>query len=63
MAGMRPIVDIQVHNFSYVAMDQILNQAAKIRYMFGGKAKVPMVLRTAGGGGTGRIDDSIGMGR
>jgi len=44
-AGMRPIVDIMIFNFSYVAMDQIVNQASKMRYMFGGQAKLPMVIR------------------
>jgi pyruvate dehydrogenase E1 component beta subunit len=50
---MRPIAEIMFSDFITIAMDQIANQAAKIRYMFGGKAKVPMVIRTAGGGGTG----------
>lgn len=40
-------------DFVTMAMDQIVNQAAKMRYMFGGKAKVPMVLRTPSGSGTG----------
>ncbi len=53
MTGMRPIAEIMFSDFITIAMDQIANQAAKARYMFGGKAKVPMVLRTAGGGGTG----------
>jgi acetoin:2,6-dichlorophenolindophenol oxidoreductase subunit beta len=53
MTGMRPIVEIMFSDFMTIAMDQIANQAAKARYMFGGKAIVPMVLRTAGGGGTG----------
>ncbi|MES0340915.1 MAG: alpha-ketoacid dehydrogenase subunit beta [Candidatus Humimicrobiaceae bacterium] len=53
MTGMRPIAEIMFSDFMTIAMDQIANQAAKARYMFGGKAKVPMVLRTAGGGGTG----------
>jgi len=53
VTGMRPIAEIMFSDFITIAMDQIANQAAKIRYMFGGKAKVPLVIRTAGGGGTG----------
>jgi len=53
MTGMRPVAEIMFSDFITIAMDQIANQAAKARYMFGGKAKVPMVIRTAGGGGTG----------
>ena len=52
-AGMRPIVELMYMDFTYVAMDQILNQAAKIRYMFGGKAKVPLVIRGQQGIGRG----------
>ena len=53
LTGMKPIVEIMFSDFITIAMDEIANQAAKIRYMFGGKASVPFVLRTAGGGGTG----------
>lgn len=53
LTGMRPIVEIMFSDFITIAMDEIANQAAKIRYMFGGKATVPFVLRAAGGGGTG----------
>jgi len=53
MTGMRPIVEIMFSDFVSVAMDQLVNQAAKSRYMFGGQASIPMVLRTAGGSGTG----------
>ena len=53
ITGMRPIAEIMFSDFITIAMDQIANQAAKIRYMFGGRAKVPLVIRTAGGGGTG----------
>jgi Pyruvate/2-oxoglutarate dehydrogenase complex, dehydrogenase (E1) component, eukaryotic type, beta subunit len=53
LTGMRPIVEIQFSDFITIASDQIVNQAAKIRYMYGGKGKVPMVLRTPGGSGTG----------
>jgi 2-oxoisovalerate dehydrogenase E1 component len=51
MAGMRPIAEIMYVDFTPLAMDQIANQGAKNRYMFGGKTKVPMVLRTEGGAG------------
>lgn len=51
--GCRPIVEIMFSDFITLAMDQLVNQAAKLRYMFGGKAKVPMVLRTPEGSGTG----------
>ncbi len=53
MTGMRPIVEIQFSDFLTIATDQIVNQAAKTRYMFGGKGKVPLVLRTPSGSGTG----------
>ncbi|WP_321387978.1 alpha-ketoacid dehydrogenase subunit beta [uncultured Enterococcus sp.] len=53
MTGMRPIMELQFSDFITVAMDQLVNQAAKIHYMYGGKANVPMVMRTAGGSGTG----------
>ncbi|MDR0294152.1 MAG: alpha-ketoacid dehydrogenase subunit beta [Oscillospiraceae bacterium] len=52
-AGMRPVVELTYVDFAYLAMDQLLNQAAKIRYMFGGKAKVPLVVRTQEGIGRG----------
>ncbi len=51
MAGLRPVVELMTVNFALLAMDQIVNHASKIRYMFGGKAKVPMVIRAPGGGG------------
>jgi len=53
LAGMRPIVEIQFSDFTCQAMDQIVNQAAKIHFMLGGQANVPMVLRTPLGSGTG----------
>jgi 2-oxoisovalerate dehydrogenase E1 component len=53
MVGMRPVVEIMYIDFIYLAMDQIGNQAAKVRYMFGGKTTVPMVVRTTVGGGKG----------
>ena len=51
MAGMRPVAEIMYVDFTPLAMDQIANQGAKNRYMFGGKTTVPMVLRTEGGAG------------
>ena len=53
ITGMRPIAELMYIDFTAVAMDQIVNQAAKIRYMFGGKVDVPLVIRTQGGGGRG----------
>jgi acetoin:2,6-dichlorophenolindophenol oxidoreductase subunit beta len=53
LTGMRPILELQFSDFITIAMDQLVNQAAKTRYMFGGKGKVPMVLRTPAGSGTG----------
>lgn len=51
MLGMKPVVELMTVNFALVAIDQIVNNAAKVRYMFGGEASVPMVIRAAGGGG------------
>jgi pyruvate dehydrogenase E1 component beta subunit len=51
MAGLRPVAELMTVNFALLAMDQIVNHAAKIRYMFGGKAQVPLVIRAPGGGG------------
>ena len=53
LMGMRPILEIQFSDFITHCMDQLVNQAAKLRYMFGGEAEVPLVLRTPGGAGTG----------
>ena len=53
VTGMRPVAEIMFMDFTTISMDQLVNQTAKIRYMFGGKAKVPMVLRTPMGSGTG----------
>ncbi|HLS06636.1 MAG TPA: alpha-ketoacid dehydrogenase subunit beta [Bacillota bacterium] len=53
LTGMRPIVDYQFSDFLTIGMDQIVNQAAKVRYMYGGKAEVPLVIRTPSGAGTG----------
>lgn len=51
MLGLRPVVEIMTINFSLIAIDQIVNHAAKIRTMFGGEVSVPIVIRTPGGGG------------
>src|SRR3972149_50757 len=51
LMGMRPIAEIMYIDFTAIAMDQIVNQVAKVKYMFGGKAKVPLVIRTQGGTG------------
>ena len=51
MLGLRPVVEIMTVNFSLLAIDQMVNHAAKIHYMFGGQSRVPMVLRTPEGGG------------
>ena len=51
MAGLRPIVEIMTINFSLLAMDQIVNSAAAIHYMFGGQVKVPLVIRMPQGAG------------
>lgn len=51
MTGMKPVVEIMYVDFMGIAMDQLNNQVSKIRYMFGGKVKVPLVIRTEGGCG------------
>ena len=53
LTGTRPIAEIMYIDFTTLAMDQIVNQMSKIRYMFGGKATVPVVVRTQGGAGRG----------
>jgi pyruvate dehydrogenase E1 component beta subunit len=50
MLGLRPVVEIMTINFILVAIDQIVNHASKIHYMFGGQARVPLVIRTPSGG-------------
>ena len=52
--GMRPIADIMFTDFSTIAMDQIINQAAKAKFMSGGKVSVPIVIRMQGGAGRGK---------
>jgi len=51
--GNRPVVEIMFIDFITLAMDQIVNQAAKMRFMFGGNVKIPVVIRTQGGAGRG----------
>lgn len=53
ITGMRPIFELQFSDFITIALDNIVNQAGKIRYMYGGKAQIPLVMRTPGGSGTG----------
>jgi pyruvate dehydrogenase E1 component beta subunit len=50
-AGLRPVVEIMFMDFIFVAFDQVINQMAKMRYMFGGKTKLPIVVRCPCGGG------------
>jgi len=54
MVGMRPVVELMFADFSGLAMDQICNQAAKLRFMTGGQCKIPMVVRMPQGGGAGK---------
>ncbi len=51
VSGLRPIVDLMFMDFMCVALDQIVNQAAKLKYMFGGKATIPLTITCAGGAG------------
>jgi len=51
MNGLRPVAELMTINFAFLAMDMIVNHAAKLRYMFGGQFKVPLVIRAPGGGG------------
>jgi len=51
LLGLRPVAELMTINFAFSAMDQIVNQAAKLHYMFGGQMKLPLVIRTPGGGG------------
>jgi len=51
MGGLRPVVELMTINFSLLAIDQIVNNAAKVRYMFGGQVKVPLVIRLPAGWG------------
>jgi len=51
MVGQRPVAELMTINFAFAAMDYIVNQAPKLRYMFGGQFRVPLVIRAVGGGG------------
>jgi pyruvate dehydrogenase E1 component beta subunit len=51
MNGLRPVAEFMTMNFAFLALDTIVNHAAKIHYMFGGQVKVPVVFRAPGGGG------------
>ena len=52
MGGLRPVAELMTVNFALLAMDQIINHMAKIHFMFGGQATVPMTIRMPGGGGS-----------
>jgi pyruvate dehydrogenase E1 component beta subunit len=51
LTGLRPVAELMTINFAFVAMDHIVNQAAKLHYMFGGQMVLPLVIRAVGGGG------------
>jgi pyruvate dehydrogenase E1 component beta subunit len=51
LTGLRPVAELMTINFAFSAMDHIVNQAAKLHYMFGGQFILPLVIRTVGGGG------------
>ena len=51
MAGLRPVSELMTINFAFLALDAIVNHAAKVRYMFGGQFTCPLVIRTTTGGG------------
>jgi pyruvate dehydrogenase E1 component beta subunit len=51
MTGLRPVAEMMTINFAFSAFDHIVNEAAKLHYMFGGQFKVPLVIRAPGGGG------------
>jgi len=51
LVGQRPVAELMTINFAFAAMDHIVNEAAKLHYMFGGQFTLPMVIRTVGGGG------------
>ena len=53
VCGLRPVVELMFVDFVGVCLDQLFNQAAKMKYMFGGKAKIPLVMRTMYGAGAG----------
>jgi len=51
LTGLRPVAELMTINFAFSAMDYVVNQAPKLRYMFGGQFTVPLVIRAVGGGG------------
>ena len=51
LTGLRPVIELQFSDFAAVAFDQIVNQAAKLRFMMGGNATMPLVIRMVSGGG------------
>src|SRR5512135_2521826 len=51
LTGLRPVAELMTINFAFAAMDHIVNEAAKLHYMFGGQFTLPLVIRTVGGGG------------
>lgn len=51
LTGLRPVAELMTINFAFVAMDHIVNEAAKFHYMFGGQMTLPLVIRAPGGGG------------
>jgi pyruvate dehydrogenase E1 component beta subunit len=51
LTGLRPVAELMTINFAFSAMDHIVNQAAKLHYMFGGQLVIPLVIRAVGGGG------------
>jgi pyruvate dehydrogenase E1 component beta subunit len=51
MTGLRPVAELMTINFAFSAFDHIVNEAAKLHYMFGGQFRVPLVIRAVGGGG------------
>jgi pyruvate dehydrogenase E1 component beta subunit len=51
LTGLRPVAELMTINFAFAAMEHIVNEAAKLRYMFGGQFTIPMVIRTPSGGG------------
>jgi pyruvate dehydrogenase E1 component beta subunit len=51
LTGLRPVAELMTINFAFAAMDHIVNEAAKLHYMFGGQMVLPMVIRTVSGGG------------
>ena len=51
LTGLRPVAELMTINFAFSAMDHIVNEAAKLHYMFGGQFILPLVIRTVSGGG------------